>query len=151
MGHYETLKESLVAAVKDSTGVGLSGVVYKGVPTTGYTLLADMVSSGLPASNSSTVLGLRVDYLDADNSMKTVFYRDSRYTGADPWSALNDWLPTNSPSIIQSDFNSQIAMDISGNAPAGWTTADNGARRIQVSLILQGVSGKAEVEARLTD
>ncbi|MCC2685870.1 MAG: Immunoglobulin I-set domain protein [Paenibacillaceae bacterium] len=158
MGHYDIRSDSLIASVSDPSGVGLAAVILKNVPDQDrehqdYKLYANLSGSGLPAGNASTVVGLRVDYLDGDSSMQTVFYRDSRYTGAEPWPLLEDWLPAKSEirQEVSLGNGDRVTLDIARQAPKGWAESDGGARRIQVSLILKAVDGTASIVAQLSD
>ncbi len=156
MGHYDVRGQALIAAVNDATSVGLSGVVLRGVPDQGaggapYALTARLTRTDA-AGGPSRVLGLRVDYLDRDRSLGTVFYRDSASAGPAPWARLHGWLSPVAPVDVPISFaaNASLALPIAARAPAAWATADAGARRIQVSLVLiGGASGPMMVKAEL--
>lgn len=155
MGHYDVRSGTLVASVGSSAGLGLGGVVLKKVPSgAAYQISVDVTSAGLPASSATGHVAVRVDYLDGDASLRTVVYREASLTGPDPWAvvqaewpAVTDLQPRTASFADATSFTLPTGAD----APAGWATADGGARRLLVSLAVAGMDGPATVTARLAD
>jgi hypothetical protein len=95
-------------------------------------------------SATTTVAGIRVDYLDAAHRpAKTVFFRDARYTGASvPWSRLS-WPPAGTNAEVVSNLcgtsctrgaGTGVTLDLLGNAPVGWDSV----RDVVVGVVLTG-------------
>lgn len=154
VGHYDMQSSKLIVGTNTAgTDVaGLAGVVLRDLPATAYTLRAKVNHIALPAPNNNTKLCLRVDYLDGDNTLKTVYYNANNYGVLNQFANLN-WRPATNLVQLSTDFsnNSVIEMDISGNAPAAWVGTDNGSRRIQVSLLLRNAQTGSVVTAALHD
>jgi hypothetical protein len=173
MGHYEVKQSSLVASVDDTSGaIGLAGVVLKDIPTTApgggnYKLYADITTSGVASGPDTSVIGIRVDFIqkntagDDYSTLKSVFYRDDVSTGhsgvfgTTEWNALPHWQSAASSMNVKTDnlfsTGNTVSMNLTTGAPSGWITADGGDRRILVSLIYKGVGSAATVTARLHD
>lgn len=156
MGHYDKPSDRLIVSVNGSDGVGLAGVTLKDVPKGDhYNITATLSESGLPHSSKNGLLGIRVDYLDGNDSLKTVIYRDSRYRGAFPWNIMKQWQPLATLNTVKqknrSFQNGTVKMDVGREAPQQWTALNKDNRRIKVSLILQGIDNKASVQASLSD
>ena len=154
VGHYDVQSSKLIVGT-NVAGVdvaGLSGVILRDLPSANYGIRAKINSFALPAPSNSTKLGLRVDYLDGDNTLKTVQYHSSDYGASGHFTNI-DWRAKVDLLKIPSDFsnNGFVEMNISGNAPAAWANADNGARRVQVSLLLRDAQAGSVVSATLDD
>ena len=148
-GYYEIRKDSLVASTADNTGIGLAGVVLAGVPNDpAYSIDADLSASGLPASSAEGGLALVVDYLDRNQSLSSEYYVASNHQGASLLEGGPDW--GSSGKKVRMADGVTIRLPIGQSIPAGWTSADDGQRRILVSLLLYGI-GPATVVARLSD
>ena len=152
-GHYQIKENSLVASTADKSGIGLAGVVLSDVPTdSDYLLVADLTASGLPSSSTEGVLALRLDYLDRDRSLLTEYFLAEDHRGTKRLEDVPFWVSSQEAF----EFTGPIADGLSVPlftpmlAPPGWATADNGRRRILVSLLLRGV-GPATVVAKLTE
>lgn len=167
LGHYEIRSSCLLASTdSDSAAVGLAGVVLKDLPDPSsdpsYTIQVDLTLAGLPVDLSSTVLGLRLDYLKIDpdgegyKPMKSIYYRPAGSDTTDPWNAVkaNGWQrPDVNQTTVAAAFTDQgtVTLPISAGAPNSWDTRDDGARRVMVSLILEHPGSASTVLARLRD
>lgn len=145
-------QNTLGVTVDGSVGAGLAAVVLRDVDPTAV-LAATIDSSGLSSPSPTTVVGLRVDYLDGDAVLGSVFYRDPSFTGAfDPSSFPR--FPSGGPEVPASAVmnpGSVVSIHVAASAPAGWVMADGGARRMRLSLVLVAPQGKATLLARLSD
>lgn len=152
-GHYDlqtgTLTVGTNAAGEDVAG--LAGVIYRDLPPGDYTLKARLNSYSLPTANRNTKICLRVDYLDRESTLKTVYYYASGYGASGQFTNI-DWRPKKDLVKIESDFSTGVVdLDISGNAPSGWLGADNGARRVMVSLLMRNALPGSVISATLSD
>lgn len=153
MGHYDVRDSSLVVGVADKDGMGVASVVVADVPAMAYEITADISMSGLSTSNASTMLSLRLDYLEGDTTTKTLLVHDPAISAATMWPVLPGW-PLPGPveaSEATMTHGSSVRVDVTAHAPPTWTTADGGARRVAISLSLNGASGPATVRARISD
>jgi len=153
-GHYQVREASLVASTADETGIGLAGVVLSDLPTDlSYLLEAKLTTSGLPASSEDGVLGLRLDYLDRNRSLSTEYFLANDHYGSQRLEDVSFWVSSPDNPLekrVHLSDGLSLPLPIGALAPGDWATADDGRRRILVTLLLRGI-GPATVSARLSD
>lgn len=151
MGHFDVRDGSLVVAVDGEGGVGVCGVVLADLPAVGAVLGAAIGTSG-ELTSPSAFLALRVDYLEGNATTKTVWIRDSVVGAIAMPPMLPGWPPAGPAETTSAELVAgRVTFPVGAEAPASWSTADAGARRIEVSLWLAGAEGPATVRARLDD
>ena len=142
MAHFDPRTGSLTAAVQ-SGGTAVGKVTLKNITDT-LKLSTRLASMGAPSA--TTIAGVRVDYLDANKlAIKSVFYRDSRWTtGATPWTMLQ-WPPTAAHSELSTNLcgtvctnggGTNVTLDLLSAAPTGWAAV----RDVVVGVVLTGAT-----------
>ena len=111
-----------------------------------------MPASGLPSSSTVGVLALRLDYLDRERSLSTEYFLAEDHRGTKRLEHVSFWVssPEAHESTVPLAAGLSVPLLVGMFAPPGWATADEGRRRILVSLLLRGV-GPATVVAKLTE
>ena len=153
-GHYNIQTNTLIAGTGASGAnvAGLTGVVLRDLPASSYSIKAKITDFGLPSPNANTKVCLRVDYLNKTSSLKTVYYYDYDYANSGFFDNIA-WRNTVNETYIGSHIsaNGYVYLNLSDNAPASWTSADNGARCILVSLLLRNAQAGSVISATLDD
>jgi hypothetical protein len=153
-GHYDVRTAQLTVAAETASAIGLAGVTFRDVPVNRQ---IDLLLSfeGLPATgDGSTVLEIRIDYLDGDSVLKSVFVCPDGFEHAHEnyWDGL-DWKALGTveaySQYIADDL--RFSFDIGDNDPAGWAGAADRDRGIMLSLLLNNAPATAAVRARLSD
>merc|ERR1712070_1250246 len=87
-------------------------------------------------SHSQGCAAVRVDWLDGDEALKSKLFAEPCAGKAPFDAAVARW-----PSGTDADVEGLLevaALHVDEDAPAAWSSADDGARRIRVSLMLSG-------------
>jgi hypothetical protein len=147
MGAYDVRSSSLVASVDGKDGVGLAGVVLRGVPAA-YSLQVTLTKSGLPLPVPSVAVAVRVDFMKGDQSLRTIVYRDADFSATPPPTTLVNGA-TLPPVERTQAFAEGVTrtLPITDDAPPGWGPE----RRVMVSLVLAGAPSASTVVARLRE
>ena len=97
-----------------------------------------------PLTATTIVAGIRVDYLDAAKlPVKTVFFRDSRWTATAPSWTTYEWPPLPGITEVVTNFcgtgctqgaGTPVTLDLLANAPAGWAAT----RDAVLGVVLSG-------------
>ena len=132
-----------MASTADETGIGLAGVVLSDLPTDlSYLLEAKLTTSGLPASSEDGVLGLRLDYLDRNRSLSTEYFLANDHYGSQRPSRTSSFWVSSPENPLEKRVHLSdglfLTLPIGALAPGDWATADDGRRRILVTLLLRG-------------
>lgn len=140
MAQFDPRTGSLTAGVR-AGGIGLGRVVLADAPAT-LTFTTRFAAQGEPGR--ATVAGVRVDWLDRDqNPVKSVFFRDDRWTGGTiDWTDV-EWAAAPGPvEVVDTPMDGTtpvVSLDIDRYAPAGWTVH----RDIDVGVVLAGAGTDA--------
>ena len=152
-GHYNNLTDSLIVATEDASGIGLSSVTFADVPDDStYFIQADIKSSGLPLTSEDGVLLFRIDFLDGQDSLSTRYFVIEDYDGLERFEDISSWIGpvSEQEQEVSLSNGSTIQFPIGEMIPMNWPTADDGNRRILISLLLRGM-GPITIETSLSD
>lgn len=154
MGHYNRRNSTLIAATGDSgnDAVGLSGVVLRDLPEKKYSLKLNITGTNIPKKNNDTKICIRIDYLNRDQSLKTLLFYDKNYGTGGFFEELT-WIKQRNAVLKKTSLldNKNLNIDISGQSPKKWKNADSGSRRIMVSLLVRNAQNGSLVTAKLFD
>jgi hypothetical protein len=154
MGHFDPRTGSITVGTRVG-GAGLARVLLANSPDT-LTVTTRFASQG-PVDTAAMVAGVRVDYLNnAHVAVKSVFFRDNRWTTAPAASAWTEAQWPTAPSHNANATNlcgttctagngTDVTLDILANAPAAWATT----RDVEVGVVMVGSGTDATYQVDL--
>ena len=153
MGHYDTWHRTLTVAIAadEAPGerVGLAGVVLRGVSTrTSLSLALTLhraITTHATSANGTIDAAVRVDYLNASSLPVGSFQLQTAGANtSELWSGSARAYPLASERVehdalpsFDDNGRALVLLQLGARAPLEWTTADDGARRVRVSLLLR--------------
>lgn len=161
MGHYEVRTGSLIASADGQSSLGMVGVLLGGFNANATridtaTLRIDIDASGLASADrtssrvASAAMAIRMEYLDGDKSLGTYTYQSPSFHWPEQVVAKNALLSLGGEQLVLQN-GTQLVLEVGKHAPESWATADGGAHRMMVSLVVVASEGPATVRARLSD
>jgi hypothetical protein len=160
MGHVDPNSMTLIAAVGNSSisALGTAGAIFRDAPQNNWKLSLDFTRS--QPLKPGSFAGVRIDYLDRNNTLKTIIYsneilKHENFVIQHPrlfTPKLTSGSQVVRRTIEASTFvNGRLNVDISSEAPPSWSTVDNSARRVMISLHVGGDFAGVSTRMQLSD